>query len=53
MSKTWTVTLDEDPETGECILPFPTDLLAELGWFEDDALSFTEEDGIIIIRKVE
>lgn len=51
--KSWSVILEEDPETGECIIPFPTELLGDLGWFVDDTLSIAEEDGIITINKVE
>ena len=36
--KTWTITLEEDPETGDLILPFPPDLLEEAGWKEGDTL---------------
>jgi len=30
----WTVTLEEDPDTGEVILPLPNDMLSQLGWTE-------------------
>jgi hypothetical protein len=30
----WTVTLEEDPDTGEVILPLPDDMLEQLGWKE-------------------
>ena len=41
-NKIWTVTLEEDPETGELILPFPEDCLAETGWQEGDVLEWTD-----------
>ena len=46
MSKSWTITLEEDPETSELILPFPPDLLEEAGWVEGDVLEWTDlKDG--------
>lgn len=30
----WTVILEEDPDTGEIILPLPNDMLKQLGWEE-------------------
>ena len=42
----WTITLEEDPETGELILPFTEDILANLGWKEGDILEWKDnEDG--------
>jgi len=37
---TWIVTLEEDPETNDLILPFPQDMLDQLGWQTDDVLDF-------------
>ena len=52
MSKVWTITLDEDPETGELILPFPPDLLEEAGWKEGDTLTWIDnQDGSWSIKK--
>jgi len=34
----WTVTLEEDPETGELIMPLPPDLLNQVGWDFGDTL---------------
>lgn len=50
----WTINLEEDPETGELILPFPPDLLAEAGWAEGDVLEWTDQgDGSwSLIKKV-
>jgi hypothetical protein len=46
LSKIWTITLEEDPETGELILPFPPEVLAEAGWKEGDVLEWTDlKDG--------
>lgn len=38
MTNKWTVTLEEDAETGELILPLPNELIAQLGWTGDDTL---------------
>ena len=34
----WTVTLEEDPKTGDLILPFTPDMLAQVGWNFGDTL---------------
>ena len=53
MKNQWTVTLEEDPETGDLILPLPQELLDLEGWIEGDKLDWTtNEDGSIIIQKV-
>jgi hypothetical protein len=43
----YTITLEEDPETGDVILPFPPEVLEELGWVEGDTLlwNVVEENG--------
>lgn len=52
--KRWVTTVQEDPETGDAIIEFPDDLLAEVGWKEGDTLKWTvEEDGTCILTKVE
>jgi hypothetical protein len=53
MSKPWIVKLEQCPiYEDDVILPFPPDLIAELGWTEGTELLFTEEpDGSIILRK--
>jgi hypothetical protein len=48
----WTVQLEEDPETGDLLLPFPPDMLEELGWSEGDTLTWTvNPDGGIVLSK--
>jgi len=42
--KKWIVTVEEDPETGELILPFPEDFLEQAGWKEGDTLEWNEKD---------
>jgi hypothetical protein len=41
-TNTWTLTVEEDPETGDAILQFPPDLLASAGWEEGDILEWTD-----------
>ena len=51
-SKVWTVELVEDPETGELLLPFPPDFLAQVGWdFGDSLIWDLQDDGSIILSK--
>jgi hypothetical protein len=49
----WTVTVEEDAETGDLILPLPVDLLKLQGWVEGDTLEWIDnEDGTWCIQKV-
>jgi len=53
-SKTWTVTPEEDPETGDMIITFPADLLDSVGWKEGDVLNWdVHEDGVVYLTKKE
>jgi hypothetical protein len=36
--KHWTITLEEDPVTGDLIMPLPTEALNQLGWDFGDTL---------------
>jgi hypothetical protein len=48
----WTVTVEEDPETGELALPFPDDLIAKMNWSIGDTLIWEDlKDGSFSIRK--
>jgi hypothetical protein len=50
---TWTITVEEDPDTGDLILPFPKDFLTQTGWIEGDTLEWIDkEDGSWILQKV-
>lgn len=40
--KTHIITLEEDPETGDLILPFTDEILQEAGWAEGDTLEWTD-----------
>ena len=47
-----TVTLIEDPETGDLIMPFPEGMCDELGWEIGDTLQWnTNEDGTFTLTK--
>lgn len=39
----WTVTLEEDPETGELVMPFSPDMLAQVGWDFGDTIIWKDE----------
>jgi len=42
--KRWTVTLEEDPKTGDLILPFTPDMLAQVGWDFGDVLNWHDNN---------
>ena len=45
-NKTWTISLEEDPETGDLILPLNDDILAETGWKTGDSIDWIDnKDG--------
>jgi hypothetical protein len=49
---TYEVITQEDPETGELILPIPPELMKQMGWSEGDTLDFDQDDqGRWIISK--
>lgn len=41
-TKRWEITVQEDPETGELILPLPKELLDLQGWQEGDELEWID-----------
>lgn len=50
----WTITVEEDPESGELVLPLPADLLAMQGWIEGDTLEWVDnKDGSWTLQKIE
>lgn len=50
----WTITVEEDPETGDLILPLPEEMLQLQGWVEGDTLEWIDnKDGSWILQKVE
>jgi hypothetical protein len=47
------VITQEDPETGDMLIPIPPHLLKELGWKEGDDVDFSiDEKGRIILKKI-
>lgn len=47
------VITQEDPETGDLLLPIPQVLLDQLGWKEGDDIDFgLDENGHYILRKI-
>lgn len=50
----WTITVEEDPNTGELILPLPQDLLTMQGWQEGDTLEWIDNnDGTWSLKKAD
>ena len=49
--KVYSSTVEEDPKTGEIILPLPDELLSELGWDEQTYLVWEIEEGRVILRE--
>jgi len=49
---TYTVRVEEDPETGDLILPLPTELLNQMGWDFGDTLIWDDNhDGSFTLSK--
>jgi hypothetical protein len=47
------VITQEDPETGDMLIPIPPNLLKQLGWKEGDDIDFSIDDkGRIILKKL-
>lgn len=52
MSKSWTLAIEQDPETGDLILPFTQEILDELQWKEGDVLEWIDnKDGSWSLEK--
>ena len=50
----WTITLETDPETGDLIMPLPTDLLNQVGWDFGDTLIWEDmHNGSWSLRKAD
>jgi hypothetical protein len=50
---TWTLEVEEDPDTGDAILQFPPDLLEVAGWTEGDTINWKDNgDGSWTLEKV-
>jgi hypothetical protein len=54
MSKSWTITLEDDPETGDLIMPLTDEILESAGWKEGDTLEWIDnENGSWTLRKID
>lgn len=50
--KTWVLDVQEDPDTGDAIIQFPEDFLAETNWREGDTLHWIDnKDGSWTLTK--
>lgn len=50
----WIITVEQDPETGDLLLPLPDDLMVTQGWLEGDTLDWTDnKDGSWSLSKVD
>jgi|NOAtaT_7_FD_contig_31_7289173_length_297_multi_5_in_0_out_0_1 hypothetical protein len=48
----WTIKLEEDPKTGDLIMPLPPDLLNQVGWDFGDTLIWEDmQNGSWSLRK--
>jgi len=46
------ITLEQDKDSGELILPIPTDLLSQMGWIEGTELFWIDnEDGTYSLKE--
>ena len=54
MTKSWTIVLDQDPETGDLIMPLSDEILESAGWKEGDTLEWIDnENGTWGLRKLD
>ena len=53
-NKTWTISLEKDPETGDLILPLNDDILEQTGWKTGDSIDWLDnKDGSWTMKKIE
>lgn len=53
-SNSWTITLEEDPETGDLIMPIPQEVLELQKWSEGDTLEWVDlNNGSWQLKKVD
>ena len=54
INKTWTISLEKDPETGDLILPLNDDILEGTGWKTGDNIEWIDnKDGSWTMKKIE
>lgn len=53
-NKIWTIEVQEDPASGDCILQFPPEAMEQVGWNEGDVVDWNaNEDGSYTLTKKE
>jgi len=53
-NRTWTITLEEDSETGDLILPLNDEILEGTGWKTGDSINWIDnKDGSWTMKKIE
>ena len=53
-NKSWTINLEEDPETGDLILPLNDEILEGTGWKTGDSIEWIDnKDGSWTMKKIE
>jgi len=51
-NKTWTLTVEEDVDTGDAVIAFPQEVLEAAGWQEGDVISWDmQPDGTAVLTK--
>lgn len=48
----WTVEVEQDPKTGELLLPIPTEILSQLGWSEGTDIWWKFEGNEIVLKEI-
>lgn len=50
--KSWILNVEEDSNTGDCVIKFPPDLMEESGWKEGDFINWIDQgDGSYMLIK--
>lgn len=53
-NKRWVVTVEEDPDTKELVIPFTPDMLAQVGWDFGDIIQWKDnQNGSYTLSKKE
>lgn len=48
----WIISLEEDPETGELVMPLPPELMTAQGWEIGDTLTWNiDDEGTVTLTK--
>jgi hypothetical protein len=48
----WIIQLEEDPDTGDLVMPLPPELMATQGWEIGDTLTWNiDDEGTVILTK--